>query len=206
MIINTCLGCLQTNNPIYLILTHYANSFLRPLACEIDHSSAKENENISALVNVSRDKIIPEEVNWMFGSLQSVAFQPLLLFLCLSMYKRFFASLALIAVHSPLSVKPCKQKLACCPMTFNSERGRDSFGILHTQHVFYYRSSTKLRKGNVFSRVCHSVKGEGPMPPTGPCDPLDPTRKPPDVSTVGGIPCGYYPWCIGPHCTGIPLA
>ena len=22
--------------------------------------------------------------------------------------------------------------------------------------------------------------------------------------SVDGVPCGHYPWCIGPHCTGTP--
>ena len=37
----------------------------------------------------------------------------------------------------------------------------------------------KLREGNIFSRVCHSVHR--------------------------GVPCNHYPWCIGPHCTVVAI-
>ena len=40
-----------------------------------------------------------------------------------------------------------------------------------------YRPPTKMRKGNVFSRVCPSA-----IPSTW-------------------VPCNHYPWCIGPDCT-----
>ena len=60
--------------------------------------------------------------------------------------------------------------------------------------INFYRPPTKLREGNVFSRVCLWV-----------------------IITWWGIPCDHYLWCIigshhkgtplqdmGPHCTGIP--
>ena len=43
-----------------------------------------------------------------------------------------------------------------------------------------YRSPIKLREDNVFSRVCQSV------------------------CSKRGVPCDYYPWCIGPPYTSTP--
>ena len=42
--------------------------------------------------------------------------------------------------------------------------------------LLYYRRPMKLRECNVFSHV----------------------------RLFTGVPCNYYPWCIGPHCTGTP--
>ena len=42
-----------------------------------------------------------------------------------------------------------------------------------------YRPPKYLRKGNIFSRICLSV-----------------------CLSIRGFPCDYYPWCIGPYCTG----
>ena len=46
---------------------------------------------------------------------------------------------------------------------------------LHRKLYCNYRQPMKLREGNVFSGVCRQ-----------------------------GVPCDYYPWCIGPHHTGTP--
>ena len=57
-------------------------------------------------------------------------------------------------------------------------RGYSRHGPLSGKH--FYLPSTKLREGNVFTRVCLSVHR--------------------DV----GSPCDHYPWCIGLYCTGPP--
>ena len=42
---------------------------------------------------------------------------------------------------------------------FESRRGRITIFVFLVKYIIYYRIQTKLREGNVFTGVCHSVQG-----------------------------------------------
>ena len=88
---------------------------------------------------------------------------------------------------SPLFSEPLTSASRLRPQIYHSVAQRTSSSVLSPKTltfefwINYYRLSTKLWEGNVFSPVCPSAI----------------------LPTLGGG-CDHYPWFIGPPCTGRP--
>ena len=64
----------------------------------------------------------------------------------------------------------------------------------HTHTHFFYRSQTKLRKGNVFTPVCQSFCSQGGVCPSAILGYTPPSRHPPGQTSppTDGYCCGRY--------------